>query len=270
MVLYLHHSDYTADYLMVFRPFGLGYFYQKLAVGGFFFLSGYKLTNSKSLDSIRGFITNRIFRIYFLYLCAIVVFSFTGYPYFNQQLFPSMPNVILHILCLQAILPNYYGNIYHVFWFISILFLCYSFFLATRGIIHKKSFWITLSLILTGIFIIHQLSNNTVFILDITIYLVFFALGMAFSKNVDRINNLNEISLFITSCSGLLLLLFFRNRIYTNTWHDNLVLYILVVISTLPLFILFFKIAPKLFLPPAIIKTMRFISYSSFCVFLLK
>jgi len=53
----------------------LSYLLQKFAVGGFLFLSGYKLALSKRDEPAQTFLLNRFLRIYPLYFLAVVLFS---------------------------------------------------------------------------------------------------------------------------------------------------------------------------------------------------
>ena len=137
MVLYLHHSMYTTYAIKLLPELNFNLFLQKMAVGGFCFLSGYKLTLSKIHTPVKAFIINRFFRIYLLYLAAVICFSVIVYPYLNYGRFPDLGTVLVNASGFQSVVPGLFGTGYLTLWFISFLFLCYIFFLAARKSVHK-------------------------------------------------------------------------------------------------------------------------------------
>jgi peptidoglycan/LPS O-acetylase OafA/YrhL len=272
VVLFLHHSNYTTDYFSLFSQYNVTLYLQKLSIGGFIFLSGFKLTNSKSLTSFRAFFINRFFRIYLLYLISLFFFSFTAYPYLNSGEFPSLPNIILHIFCIQSIVPDLFQANYHTLWFVSILLCCYIFFLFTRKIIQKPPlFYLCLFLTSFGVFGLHKLAkhfNIAIFDKDFIIYLTFFALGMIYSNSrnkIERVNNGVLCLLFITGFVGLIL---FYSDISIKIVNKSTVELFFILISTIPFYLLAFKIVPKINLFSSFSLLISFMSYSSFCVFL--
>ena len=114
IILFLHHWGYTENYFKLVSKYNFILFLQKLSVGGFFFLSGYKMAKYKLADPVKNFIVNRFFRIYILYVISLVLFSFTAYPHLNNGDLPSIKNFLVHILCFQSILPDLFQKNYHL------------------------------------------------------------------------------------------------------------------------------------------------------------
>lgn len=272
VVLFLHHRGYTTDYSWLLPKYKITLFLQKLSIGGFIFLSGFKLAKSKLSEPARSFAINRFFRIYLLYLLALIVFSFTAYPHLNKGAFPSWPNFILHAFCIQSIVPYMIQRNYHTLWFVSILFCCYGFFVLTREALQMPYFFFVVLLIaLLCIFAIHHIGamyDVNIFQRYLNTYLAFFAFGMIYSKIQKRIDILNVkllLCLFLVGFLGLTLL---YNTIRINTWYESLTEFFLILISTLPLYCITFKMAPKLYLSNQVVRTLKCISYSSLCIFL--
>ncbi|MFV9645986.1 MAG: hypothetical protein ACNYWU_09205, partial [Desulfobacterales bacterium] len=84
VVLYLHHGSYANNYFSLLNEYYIHYLLQKLAVGGFFFFSGVKLTISNLNYPASTFCKKRFFRIYILYFFALFIASFTSYPFLNN------------------------------------------------------------------------------------------------------------------------------------------------------------------------------------------
>ena len=147
-VLILHHPTYTLDYLSPIRKFYVHDFLQKFAVGGFIFLSGFKMAKSKASNTIKEFLINRFLKIYPLYLLALILFSFIVYPDFNNDIFPSWKNFVLHAFAFQSIFPDLFQANYHTIWFISIIFICYGFFLLLRRFLDNLGIFFLLSFVI--------------------------------------------------------------------------------------------------------------------------
>lgn len=113
LVLLLHQASYTIDFLAPIRPFMLHRVAQRFAVGGFLFLSGYKLATSKLRTGARAFIVNRLAKIYVVYALSIFLFAVTAYPYLNNGDFPSTSNILVHLLAVQSVFPNISGINFH-------------------------------------------------------------------------------------------------------------------------------------------------------------
>jgi peptidoglycan/LPS O-acetylase OafA/YrhL len=271
IVLYLHHGMYTAYHIKLLPTYNLNLFLQKMAVGGFFFLSGLKLTQSKSNTPFGAFIKNRFFRIYLLYFLAVICYSIIVYPYINFGRFPSFNIAIIHALGLQSVLPNFFGRNYLTLWFISNLFLCYIFFLLTRKLVRKNAnFILSLTTAILIFFTIHNCGKHydvIIFPRDIWIYFVYFGLGMMYAINRENAEKLNVIILFITLISGFLGSLYFITY-KPQIWGQELINFFFYSISNISSYILIF-IGFQKYNPSKEIKTLiQCISFSSFCVFL--
>ncbi len=189
-VLLLHHGSYTHDYIWRLRPFLVDKYLQKLAVGGFLFLSGYKLTESKLATTAKSFLINRFTRIYPPYFLSLVVYSFTDYPYKNESL-PSLKNFVLHVFLLQSVLPDFDGAMYRTLWFVSLLFCCYLLFLATRKLVHRASAYLLVtSILVLGIGLVRYVFAGmgvAVFLESFEVFVSFFSMGMLYSAHKLRI-----------------------------------------------------------------------------------
>lgn len=100
LVLFLHQASYTIDFLAPIRPFMLHRVAQRFAVGGFLFLSGYKLASSKLRTGASSFIVNRFAKIYIVYVLSVFLFAGTAYPHLNNGFFPSSSNILVHLLAI--------------------------------------------------------------------------------------------------------------------------------------------------------------------------
>lgn len=273
IVLYAHHGSYTHNYLHIFSVYGIRFFLIKFAVGGFLFLSGFKVAKSKSSDSVMTFFTKRISRIYWLYLISLLFFAFTAYPHSNDGAFPSFANNIKHVLCMQSIFPDLFGNIYDTLWFVSTLFSCYVFYIFTRKILEKsdKSFFAIVIITLFTILIFNYLGilyGIKMFMIDFNTYLCFFAFGMIFSKRKKEITALCNRTYFILFSVGFLGLLSLKTLVSVNTWYEETIQFILIYLSALPLYFIVFKNYNHFKFPPFAVNLFKIISFSSFCVFL--
>jgi hypothetical protein len=271
-ILFQHHIDYTINYFSYFTSFHIMAFLQKLSVGCFFFLSGFKLSVSNISVTPYTFIVNRFFRIYLLYLAALFVSSITAYPYSNMGEMPSWPNVILHILCVQSIFPNMFQTNYLTLWFVSTLFLFYIVFLMTRTVLHRSLlFCICIFLISLFVFFTYEYGKHIgieLFDRYFVLYLAIFASGMAYSrfdKNIHNINNMSLCILFITGFTGLIMS---YNYVTIKIVYESTTEFIFTLMSTISVYILAFKLIPRLMLPHAVSNCVSWLSYSSFCVFL--
>ncbi|MEM9946348.1 MAG: acyltransferase [Cyanobacteria bacterium P01_D01_bin.36] len=180
-VLLLHHGSYTHDYIWQLRQIEVNKYLQQMAVGGFLFLSGYKLMASKATTRIEAFWRNRLMRIYPPYLLALVAYSFTDYVY-RQERLPSFGNFLLHAGLLQSVLPNLLGESYRTLWFVSLLFCCYGFFLLMRRLVSRVWLYLAVNmLVVAGINGIRGVFSSwgvTVFIESFEVFVLFFSCGM--------------------------------------------------------------------------------------------
>lgn len=271
MVLYLHHTMYTKYNIKLLPEYNLNLYLQKMAVGGFLFLSGFKLTCSKIDDSFGSLFKNRFFKIYIPYLLAVICYSVIVFPYVSLGKFPNYKNIFIHILGIQSIFPEIFGKQYLTLWFISILFICYAFFLLTRKIIIRGNiFIIILAFIIFIIFIIQSYGNSLIgyamFSNDVIIYLVYFAFGMWYAKynQIEKISTIILLSAF----SLFLICTLYLNTYKHQVWYKGLFLVFSYIISNIAFYIFIFKHFKHLRLSKPIISVIKYISFASFFTFL--
>jgi len=270
-VLYLHHTMYTIYNIILLPEYNLNIYLQKMAVGGFLFLSGFKLTCSKIEYPAKLFIINRFFKIYLPYLIAIICYSFFVFPYINKGQLPDYKNVIIHVLGIQSIFPNFFGSSFITLWFVSILFICYIYFLLTRNIINRTIlFLITQIFTISVIYIIQKYSNFIIgfefFSKDVIIYLSYFAAGMLYAKNY-KLNKISSILLISISALFFFIALYFntyKNELFNKEFFFNFS----CIISNILFYILIFKHFKNLPLSHQISSLIINISFASFFVFL--
>lgn len=273
IVLVLHMPSYTRDILSPLIKLHIDLYLQRFAVGGFIFLSGFKLAISKLSTSVKNFIVNRFLRIHLLYLITLLVYSFTVYPFFNNQELPSWQNFVFHSFGLQSIMPNAFGYNYHTIWFISVLYFCYAFFLISRSTLYKPIYFVIVSLLIcSSIYLLRSFLgyyNIILFQQDLELYVSFFALGMACSQSYlkTKFNSLNSILLFfIFICSGVIFLILSSIKDFTNILLIC-IQFTVLLLSILSVYFLVFRF--KFSLPNNIYCLLDKIVESSFCVFLL-
>lgn len=194
IVLYVHHAGYTSYYIFFNSPIPLNY----LAVGGFFFLSAYKLTKSKMKDSFTGFWKNRLIRIYPIYFIALILFTIFVYKSFN------LGNFIIHALALQILFPDLFGANYLTLYFIALLFMYYMIFSITKQYLNNlKKFLLISSLIFfVCLFVDWITSGLQIFEYRFFLYYPMFITGMIFSYyelQIKKNKYFNNISSLLVS-----------------------------------------------------------------------
>ena len=252
IILYLHHSSYTNNYFSILANYHINELLQKFAVGGFFFFM------------------NRFLKIYILYFVALIIASFTLYPFLNNGTYPTVNNFILHILCIQTILPDYYQNNFHTLWFVSILMACYILFIVLRNDIISLNKFIAKQvaiIVLISAVSLYTFDNvHKIFSLDFSVYLLFFSIGMLASRYTIVLKNKY---CFAIGVIGNLTLLVIYNNIYVNTWYEYIVYASLVVLSNLALFKVLCCFVKSIKYTNYIKRIITHYSFASFCVFLL-
>ena len=271
VILYLHHSMYTIYHIKLLPEFNLNLYLQKLAVGGFFFLSGLKMTQSKSETPVGDFISNRFFRIYILYVLAVICYSMIVYPYLNFGRFPDFKNIIIHALGIQSIFPGLFGSGYLTLWFISFLFLCYAFFLLSRKTVQTPPLF---GAVLGGSILFILAANHfgkqygiAIFRKDICIYLVYFGMGMFYAVNKKRHEKTNlifMISTIVLGLSGSLYFFTYKPKIPAQEFF-TIVLYLA---SHMAFYMLMFKAFGRYHPSKQMKSLLVYLSFASFCVFL--
>lgn len=284
VVLMLHHVNYTHDYLWkishrFFHPYetGVDQLFQKFSVGGFLLLSGYKLSRSKVSEPAVPFLFNRFKRIYPLYLLALIVSSPAAYPHLVDGQLPSLANFIMHALCLQAVLPNFFQQDFYTIWFVSNLLCCYLLFLGLRKTLGRPAtFCMKLGLFIFAIALVRQLAGTygiSAFTNDFNVYLLFFAAGMGCAQLQPRLMTINKLVLIGISvvCTGLLIALTV-NPIETASPYGSTALSIvdssLKIGSILPVHVLLLTSFQKTSVSPKVAVLMNNLTVASYCTFL--
>jgi len=271
IVLFLHHVSYTNNYFAPLYDFRINRLLQKFAVGGFFFFSGLKLSVSNINYSTWTFFKKRFTKIYFLYLTALILGSFTFYPFSNNGEYPSIETFIQHLFCLQTIFPTLFG-FYKTIWFVSILFFCYLFFIFSRNDLNNSIVFIlktcTIFIFISSCYLITIKNSFQLFIGDFSIYVSFFAAGMFFSK-LRLIDDKKYLHVANGAIGSLLLLIMYKT-ININTWYEYITYSFLVLSSNISLLYLLCIMLNKVHLnfSSNTIKLISKYSYGSFCVFL--
>jgi peptidoglycan/LPS O-acetylase OafA/YrhL len=278
VVLLLHHVNFTHDYLwevshriINIYEYKIDKILQMFAVGGFLFLSGLKIAGSKSSDTAQSFIKRRLLRIYPLYLLAVIVSSFTSYPYLTGT-FPISSNFLVHVLCLQSILPDLFQGNYHTIWFVNNLLSCYLLFLLLRDKLnHFLSFFTTLSIVLLSITALRTLAaiaGIKLFTGDFDTYLIFFSLGALYSRNQSNVSQLDSKPLLLVSTIALVGFFGVKNGLHNQEILQYLLERIFILSGMIPLYSVLIKELRKIKIPISIAKLMQKLFVASFCVFL--
>ncbi|MBE9029999.1 acyltransferase [filamentous cyanobacterium LEGE 11480] len=282
-VLSLHHVNYTKDYIWeithrFFNPYSLGLnkILQQFAVGGFFLMSGFKLTKSKRTEPAWDFIRNRLLRIYPMYLLTIVLFSFTSYPYLRKTL-PSVGNFVIHALCLQSIVPNMIQDNYNTIWFVSNLVCYYGLFLILRRWVSQaKTFGLVLGLMLgviSGLNFVPVLAGKSLMIQGFGGYLVYFSIGMLYAEYQSDFERLKTpIALIISAISSSALLYSatqFGGIFQSGNFALDSLQTALAIMAILPLHFTILKVCRSIAVPSYLATCFKQLSFASFGIFLL-
>lgn len=183
VVLFLHHTSYS---VAPFRTYDVvNVFLVYFSVGGFLFLSGYKLAKNKGVESFSVFWKNRLIRIYPLYAIAVFVFSIALYWGKTNLLV-----LIIHLLGLQMVFPGLFGQNFLTLYFIGILLVFYLFFSLTKKYQKDPRSFTVLSVAVFCIALLvkYTLSGNiTVFSSPLFIYFPVFTAGMLLADSEERV-----------------------------------------------------------------------------------
>ncbi|MEM6868745.1 MAG: acyltransferase [Cyanobacteria bacterium P01_F01_bin.3] len=278
-VLLLHHGSYTHDYIWRLRQIEVNKYLQQMAVGGFLFLSGYKLMLSKAEVSPKAFWQNRFVRIYPPYLLAVIAYSFTDYVY-RQESLPSLWNFLLHASLLQSLLPHLLGESYRTLWFVSLLFCCYVFFIATRRLVTR--FWPYVAAVVLLAAVICNCRNVfagwgvDVFIESFEVFVLFFSCGMLYAVHQQKVQafiqqNIKPYRISVLMGAGVLSAVKLA-AIASGASEAPAFYYfnvIAILLTTIPLYFLFLSGAIEVTIKrPALSQLIRRISTASFFIFL--
>jgi peptidoglycan/LPS O-acetylase OafA/YrhL len=278
VVLLLHHVNYTQDYLWEIThrlinvyAYKIDKVLQMFAVGGFLFLSGFKIAGSKSAETATGFITSRLLRIYPLYFLALVVSSFTSYPYLTKES-PSIANFLLHALCLQSVLPDCFQLNYNTIWFVSNLMCCYLLFLLLRPHInHPRQFFTTLTIVLialAGLRFLATIAHVQLFTGDFDTYLIFFSLGVFYSRYQTQIRQLKIKPWLFTTPIAIVGFLVAKNALGHQPLWQYCLERVFILSAMIPLYCILLRGLGQITITQPIAKLLQNLTIASFCVFL--
>lgn len=211
LIVFFHHISYTRNYFQILWDYRLIYLFSQFAVGGFFFLSGYKITKTKINDSAASFLKNRFIRIYPLYFIAVILYVMLVHTE------PDYRNFLLHIFMIQDVFRYLWGISYTTIYFVNILFFCYLFFLLLRKSLRRINRFIILALvayIILAMAHLYQPFRFTFLRESFFIYFTLFAFGMLVSFYESKIKAsrfFNKTYLIVISLYSLAALWFFFN-----------------------------------------------------------
>jgi peptidoglycan/LPS O-acetylase OafA/YrhL len=278
VVLLLHHVNYTQDYFWAIAHRFIDVYQYKVdkllqifSVGGFLFLSGFKLAKSKSSTSSISFIKSRLVRIYPLYLLAVVVSSVTTYPYLTGQ-FPSIPNFLIHALCLQSILPDLFQANYHTIWFVSHLFCYYGLFLILRSQVKTpKTFFALVGLIIASIYglqFLASLFKLKLFLPGFDMLFLFFPLGIFYAHHGKGIDRFKPQLLFLIAAVCLPGFVIVKNLLANDALPQAVLERCFAIGGFIPLYVGLLKVCAPIKVPQRVAILMQQLSVASFCAFL--
>ncbi|MEL6605848.1 MAG: acyltransferase family protein, partial [Cyanobacteria bacterium J06614_10] len=267
------------DFIKPLRALAINRYLQKLAVGGFLFLSGYKLTKSKLSTPVFNFFKNRFLRIYPLYFLALLIYTFTVYVQKHDAL-PTLKTFFVHVFLMQTVVPELFGRNYLTIWFVSVLLFCYVFFLAMRRLLVTNlvaytviSLSVYLGICLVRTFFAER--DITVFMRFFEVYLSFFAVGMAYAiyeRAITRFFCRKSVAVAYAGTFTVVLTLLMS--VYSQRFHsmDTVGLRLFesfaILLTTIPLYFYAFKNASRLKVNHTTISILLLSSSGSFCIFL--
>lgn len=267
MVLFVHHDHYTVYYLGWLEKFlPLQEMVAYVAVGGFIFLSGYKLTKSKIGDTFTQFFKNRFMRIYPLFFLALITFTIVLGPF-------DPINFVVHALFLQGITPQLVTTNYATLWFVPLIFLLYGTFHFLKKYISLPAVFLRHAIMIFSIlFITNQVSAFLGFEILTASYFKYyfiFIAGVFFSYYETTITHSPLARHFkwlgLLLCAPLLLI-----TLHSNNPLMELISTLLQNVAAITLYLLLFSsnYSWRLSGAPGLKKIMTKISFASFCIFL--
>ncbi|MEL6158127.1 MAG: acyltransferase [Cyanobacteria bacterium J06623_5] len=279
LVLLLHHGQYTYDFIKPLRALAINRYLQKVAVGGFLFLSGYKLTKSKLATPSLDFLKNRFLRIYPLYFIALLVYTFTVYVQKHDTL-PTLKTFFVHVFLLQTVVPELFGRNYLTIWFVSVLLFCYLFFLAMRRLLvtNLMAYGVMTLSVCLGVCLIRAFfaeRDIIVFMRFFEVYLSFFAVGMTYAiyeQAITRFFCRKSVAIAYAGTFTALLTLLMAVYIQRFNSMDSISLrlfeFLAILLTTIPLYFYAFTNASRLKVNRMTTSILLLGSSGSFCIFL--
>lgn len=272
IVLLLHHGGYTTNYVTFLSHYRITLVLQKLAVGGFVFLSGFKLALSKISVPLAVFLRERFLRIHLLYVIALTIFSFTAYPRLNDGQLPNLANFCVHMVGMQSVFPDLFQPNYYTLWYVSVLYLCYVFFMISRRSLERPLKFILIVILTVASVVVFRKIGDVIelkiFQRDLSVYIALFGFGMISSRILPLISKCGSTLLLVSTVFGFLVLTGFYNLITVNTWYESSVEFVLIMMGTIPFYWSSLNYLPRIRVSRKVALVVGRISYVSFCVFL--
>ncbi len=256
-VLQSHYGAYTKYFLLsAILHLSIVFF----SVGGFVFLSGYKLTKSKTELNFKNFLKNRLSRLFLPYLLSLSLFTL-----FIQHT-PNLKDFLLYLTGLQVIFPKFVSEGYLTIWFIGLIFSYYYIFYILKKYLNNIKLFLGLSFLifLTTLLLHTFFHKTTLFSLVFFRYYFFFIFGMIFAKYEKNILQLKIFKILSPLLLSFIVLgFYFPISIYNPSASITIATsYIILPFVYIRILLWSQKINEKWN------KFFKFISFSSFFIFL--
>lgn len=259
-VLFLHHSSYTSKYLAV--PSEIGNIIVYFCIGGFVYISAFKLTRAKLNSTFLIFWLSRIIRIIPLYTVALMGFYILYYNGSNPI------NIFFHILGLKAIFPELLGPTYIAMYFVAILLAYYLFFSITKQLLSKRRVFILCSaftyLAILGVRMYFE-SDYKIFHNAFVIYFPFFVAGMLTATKKSREEHYLFIRCILISIPSIVFLSLILHFMDASKGIGFLSTALFAATAMIPLHVLAVQIR---FQNKTLVTVAKHIAYASFSMYL--
>ena len=275
-VLFLHHIGYSTPFLGVFWDVKFVLVLQKMAVGGFFFLSGYKLSKSKADLPVLQFCFDRLRKLWYPYAVAVVLFSFTVFPARYDGATPSVWNFLIHLFALQGVLGWTTQFAYPTIWFVAILFECYVFFVILKFLRRKlevKILVFVFCVLLSAVFLLEQrefsvgVGGVTLLWPYTSLYLFVFVVGAFYGFGLLPKFLLSARGNVLAAALAFFVCILYYNFVWVNSVGEQLIEYMLAFLSCVSLCLAVLS-REGVMLPPHMWNAMAVLSELSLAIFL--
>lgn len=278
LILLTHFTNYIqTQILFSILEYGSSYF-AEFGLGGFFFLSGFLLYNThgyNQVDDILVFYKRRFFRIMPLYWCALFIFIIgNNFIFFNNHSPISVTSMFAHFIGGQLLLSPYVSPLFTL-WFIGALipfYLIYPFLIKNTK--DNSSMLIGISV---GFFVVFILINKFLGIISDTRFYMYYIIFIAgIFSNMSGIYVNTMYSKYLKLNAVLLVFLIVCPYIFSSKTQIITDILPLIQVSTIMSFSIFVFWISKYLVYFAdtiniyvnIRKTILFISFSSYCIYL--
>ncbi len=278
MVMLFHQGAYSHSpltYIRKYSPLTYYVFIQRMAVGGFLFLSGYKLAKSNKDKPSLAFLRARLFRIHPLYCTAVLTYAYFVCPILYKKT-PSLTNIVVHLFGIQVLIPVYAAEPYFpTLWFVSVIYICYVLFLLARKYIHASGrLSLTVVIFVCAILLVRFSSEQLgfpVFEFSLADYVLFFFVGVAYSEFELRGYEVSPILCFATFviCTSIFLLYYNSIEKYVS-WIPAVELFKTIMVVSCAVFAIIglFHFGKMIRCPAKMENWLKSFSYATFGMFL--